>query len=110
MSSNWRSVASACCATPTIKLDRATLSAPTWITVGPKSYWGGDQNAGVFTTGLKVTVPLNLPEKAGHWSMYGGYQYYHLINDNLVLAQSLLNQGKDERDLHLFQVGVGVGF
>ena len=97
-------------ASPSIKLDPVILSAPTWVTVGPKGYWGGDQNAGVFSTGLKATLPLDLPNSAGHWSVYAGYQYYHLINDNLVLAQSLLNQGKHDRNLHLFQVGVGVGF
>lgn len=86
------------------------LSAPTWITVGPKSYWGGDQNAGVVSTGLKVTLPLKTPPATGHWSVYAGYQYYHLINDNLVAAQALLNNGKDDRNLNLFQAGIGVGF
>lgn len=86
------------------------LSAPTWITVGPKSYWGGDQNAGVFTTGLKATLPLKTPPATGHWSVYAGYQYYHLINDQLVVAEQILNGGKDDRNLHLFQVGLGMGF
>lgn len=86
------------------------LSAPTWVTVGPKSFWGGDQNAGVFTTGLKATLPLRTPPATGHWSVYAGYQYYHLINDQLVVAQEILNNGKNDRDLHLFQVGVGMGF
>jgi hypothetical protein len=88
-----------------------TLSMPTWVTVGPKGYWGGDQNAGVFSTGLKVTYPLTaIPASAGHWSVFGGYQYYHLINDRLVLAESILNQGKTKRNLHLWQVGIGMGF
>ena len=97
-------------AVPTIKLDPVILSAPTWITVGPKEYWGGDENAGVFSTGLKATLPIKMPVSAGHWSVYAGYQYYHLINDNLVLAQSILNQGKTSRNLHLIQMGLGVGF
>lgn len=86
------------------------LSAPTWITVGPESFWGGGGNAGVFSTGLKVTYPLKTPPAAGHWSVYAGYQYYHLINDQLVLAQSILNPGKDDRDVHLVQAGIGLGF
>ncbi|CAN7569038.1 hypothetical protein LJR225_004222 [Phenylobacterium sp. LjRoot225] len=86
------------------------LSAPTWVTVGPKSYWGGDQNAGVFSTGLKATLPLKTPPATGHWSVYAGYQYYYLINDQLVAAQSILNNGMDDRNLHLVQVGVGLGF
>jgi len=86
------------------------LTAPTWVTVGPKSYWGGDQNAGVFSTGLKAIVPLKTPAAAGHWSVYAGYQYYHLINDNLVAAEALLNAGKRSRNLNLFQAGIGLGF
>jgi len=85
-----------------------TLSMPSWITVGPEDFWGGGGNAGVVSTGLKASYPL--PTNAGHWSIYGGYQYYHLINDRLVLAQSILNNGKNDRDVHLFQVGLGLGF
>ena len=85
------------------------VSAPTWITVGPQDFWGGGGEAGVFSTGLKVTYPLSLPASAGHWSVYGGYQYYDLINDRLVLAESLLN-GKSGRDVNTFSVGVGLGF
>jgi hypothetical protein len=99
--------------TPTLPLGESgvTLSAPTWITVGPDDYWGGDENFGVFTTGLKVSYALkDIPASAGHWNIYAGYQYYHLINDQLVVAQSILNSGKDDKDLHLFQVGVGLGF
>ena len=97
-------------AVPTVSLDPVVLSAPTWVTVGPKSFWGGDKNVGVFSTGLKASLPLKLPDSAGHWSVYAGYQYYHLINDNLVLAQSILNRGETDRDVHLFQVGIGFGF
>ena len=88
-----------------------TLSAPTWVTVGPESFWGaGGGNAGVFSTGVKATYALKLPPAAGHWSVYAGYQYYHFINDRLVLAQSILNPGLTGRDAHLFQVGLGLGF
>jgi hypothetical protein len=86
------------------------LSAPTWITVGPEGFWGhGGGNAGVFSTGLKATYPLPLPPTAGHWSIYGAYQYYNLINDRLVLAETLLN-GKSARSLNLYMVGIGLGF
>jgi hypothetical protein len=85
------------------------LSAPTWITVGPSSFWGGGGNAGVFSTGLKATYPLKLPATAGHWAVYADAQYYHLINDQLVLAESILD-GKSERDLGLFSIGVTLGF
>jgi len=39
-----------------------TITAPTWVTVGPKSFWGGDKNVGVFSTGLKASLPLKLPD------------------------------------------------
>ena len=86
------------------------LSAPTWVTVGPKFYWGGDDNFGVFSTGLKATYPLKTPPATGHWSLYVGYQYYHLINDQLVVAQSIINRGMTKRNLHLVQSGVSLGF
>jgi hypothetical protein len=93
-----------------IKGTPVTLSAPTWVTVGPESFWGaGGGNAGVFSTGLKASVALPTPPSAGHWSVYAGYQYYHLINDRLVLAEYLLN-AKADRDVSLFQVGLGLGF
>src|SRR3546814_18279224 len=45
-------------AVPTVKAGAITLSATTWITVGPKAYWGTgvnqDGNVGVMRTGLKA--------------------------------------------------------
>ena len=86
------------------------LSAPTWVTLGPQSFWGGGGNTGVFSTGVKATYALTgVPAAAGHWSVYGAYQYYNLVNDRLVDAEQLLN-GRSERNLNLFSVGVGMGF
>ncbi len=102
-------------ASPTLDLHPygapVVLSAPTWITVGPESFWGkGGGNVGVFSTGLKLTYPLKTPPGTGHWAVYAGYQYYNLINDHLVLAESILNQGKTDRSLNLVQAGIGFGF
>jgi hypothetical protein len=102
-------------AVPTIDLKDhglpVILSAPTWITVGPEEFWGGGGNAGVFSTGVKVTYPFkNIPASAGNWSLFAGYQYYHLINDRLVLAQSILNPGDTDEDVHTWQFGVSMGF
>ncbi len=86
------------------------LSAPTWVTLGPQSFWGGGGDAGVFSTGVKATYPLTgVPASAGHWSVYGAYQYYNLVNDRLVTAEALLN-GRSDRNLNLFSVGVSLGF
>src|SRR5262249_47094499 len=79
-----------------------TFSAPTWITVGPSDYWnvGGNicgpslcstDNAGVFSTGLTGKLSLDwVPARFGKWYAKAGFQYYHMINDNLLLAQTIV--------------------
>jgi hypothetical protein len=80
-----------------------TIAAPTWVTVGPTSYWNAGatgcglttttepcslSNAGVFTTGLAGKLALDwIPSRWGNWYVKGGFQYYHIINDSLLLAQ-----------------------
>ncbi len=50
-------------------------------------------NAGVFSTGLTGKLALNwIPSRLGTWYVKGGFQYYHIINDNLLLAQTLRRQ------------------
>ncbi len=110
-------------ATPTYAGKGFTLSAPSWISVGPKNYWvakgnkplvaalvnGGDRsNVGVFSTGLKASVPLGLGGKAGA-SVYAFGQYYHMFNDGLVASKQLLNNGT-KRNHFNFGVGMGWGF
>lgn len=99
-------------ATPTLKLDGLTIAAPTWVTVGPKSFFGpiDDGNLGLVTTGLKLIKPLDLGPRAGKWSIYATAQYYHLANDNLVLVKSAINRGDNERDNVQFGLGLSVGF
>jgi hypothetical protein len=101
-------------AVPTYKMPSFTLSAPTWITVGPKTYWGlgpnKDGNFGVFTTGLKASTPLSFIKGGAHASVYAFGQYYHLINDNLVRAKAILNSGDHDRDQLVFGAGVNIGF
>jgi hypothetical protein len=99
-------------AVPTYKTGSFTLAAPTWITVGPKTYWGlgaaKDGNLGVFSTGLKGSVPL--PLKGAGASLYASAQYFHLINDNLVAAKAILNSGAHKRNQLVFGGGISVGF
>jgi hypothetical protein len=91
---------------PTVSLLKSTgvpltISAPTWITVGPSDYWnkGGNvcgaslcsnDNVGVFSTGLTGKLALTwVPSRLGSWYAKAGFQYYHIINDNLLLAQTV---------------------
>ncbi|MET0241005.1 MAG: hypothetical protein ABW184_14030 [Sphingobium sp.] len=105
-------------AVPTFKGEGFSLSAPTWITVGPESYWGRgdsaltepDGNVGVISTGLKGSVPLTFLKGGASASVYGFAQYYHLVNDNLVRAKGLLNSGDSERDHVVFGVGLNFGY
>lgn len=100
-----------------------TLTAPTWASVGPKNFWvaksnealvatlvdGGERsNLGLFSTGLKASVPLKFGGNAGA-SVYVFGQYYHMFNDGLVAAKQVLNNGT-KRDHFNFGAGIGWGF
>jgi len=103
-----------------------TLSAPTWVTVGPSTYWnkGGNfcgislcstDNAGVFSTGLTGKLALEwIPPRLGSWYAKGGFQYYHIINDNLLLAQTLVGTASSfataHKDVVVGFAGIGFSF
>jgi hypothetical protein len=101
-----------------------TLSAPTWITVGPSEYWnaGGNicgavlcstDNVGVFSTGLTAKLALEwIPPRLGNWYAKAGFQYYHIINDNLLLAQTFVGTAPTFAGAHedVFVGFGGVGF
>jgi hypothetical protein len=106
-------------ATPTLKVTPfgipVTLTAPTWITVGPSSYWGGTSNFGVFSTGINAKTPLSfVPARYGNWYVDAGIQYYNLINGKLVSAQ--IADGVSGRNttgnnnVWVGSVGLGFGF
>lgn len=101
---------------PTIKVGEGSISAPTWITVGPKTYWGKkgdgikDSNFGVFSTGLKGSIPINVFKGGGaSASLYAQLQYYHLINDNLEAARFILTRSTGD-DKVTFGAGISIGF
>ena len=102
-------------AVPTIKAGPAKISMPTWITVGPKTYWGNtsdgisDSNFGVVSTGLKAETPLTFLKGGAGASVYAQVQYYHLINDNLTVARTLLTNSTG-RDKVVFGAGLSIGF
>jgi hypothetical protein len=80
--------------TPTINLQKywgipVTLKAPTYVTVGPSSFWNADPllfgessgSVGAFTTGLTALVPLSfMAPQFGHWYAKVGFQWYDIIN------------------------------
>lgn len=102
---------------PTVAVGHGvTISAPTWITVGPKSYWGKegdgieDSNFGVFSTGLKGSMPLPIFKGGGaSASLYAQLQYYYLINDNLEVARTILTNSTGKNKVTA-AVGISIGF
>lgn len=100
---------------PTVKAGPATVSFPTWITVGPKTYWGNtsdaisDSNFGVVSTGLKAETPLTFLKGGAGASIYAQVQYYHLINDNLEAARFIVSKSTG-RDKVVFGAGISFGF
>ena len=107
-------------AVPTLKASVVTFSAPTWVTVGPKSYWLTKTNAAVFaadrsnfgvvSTGLKASTPLSFIKGGAGANVFLFGQYYHLINDGLQLSKALLNSGDHKRDHVVFGGGLGFNF
>lgn len=87
-----------------------TFSLPTYVTVGPKNFWGSSTNVGVFTTSLAASVPLSfLASRYGKWHMDCAISYYDLINSNLVrAAQALGNSG--DRSRFVGEIGMGFEF
>ncbi len=104
------------------------FTAPTYVSVGPKDYWANGapgcgslttpcstSNAGLFSTGLTATVPVTwIPSSYGNWSVRGGFQYYHLINDILLQDQVGLTTASSfataKRDVVVGFTGVGFTF
>ena len=107
-----------------------TLSAPTWVTVGPQSFWAGNSGSGpgsgcvlancsngslgVFSTGLTASLAMTwIPAQYGHWNLKAGFQWYDIINtalqqDNVITyGGSLTNL---QSSIFTGFVGVGVGF
>ena len=72
-------------------------------------------NAGVFSTGLTGKLALDaVPARLGNWYVKAGFQYYHLINDSLLLAQTFTGTATSfataHRDVLVGFAGFGFGF
>lgn len=86
------------------------LVMPTWFTVGPSSFWGGGGDFGVFTTGVTAKTPLNfIPARYGNWYADAGVQYYHMLNNQLLVAQQDLGLTR-QRNVFAASAGIGFGF
>ncbi len=76
-----------------------TWKVPTYVTVGPASFWNGNGdglglassgNVGVFTIGLTAVYPLTwLPAQYGHWYAKAGFQWYDVINTSLQVSNAV---------------------
>lgn len=126
--------------TPTLGLQHywgipVTLTAPTWVTVGPSSFWSGNSGAGpnsgcvanggaagpscssgsvgVFTTGLTATWALtSIPAQYGHWHVKAGFQWYDIVNKALQ-ADNEVTYGASfglQQNIVTGFLGLGVGF
>ena len=130
---------------PTYDAKKATgmplvFTAPTWITVGPTSYWNKNDgttdkcgtlstapcalsNEGVFTTGLQAKLGLDaiVPKRLGNWYVKAGGRYYRIINDELLAAQEATGAAggaagvagtfpNAHRDVGVVYAGLGLGF
>jgi hypothetical protein len=118
---------------PTLDLKKSglpvVLTAPTWVTVGPSDYWNRGvtgcgaiatapctlDNAGVFSTGLTGKAALTfIPSRLGNWYAKAGVQYYYLINDSLLLAQTFTGTAATfataHRDVWVGSGGIGFSF
>jgi hypothetical protein len=121
---------------PTIGLFKGTalpltLVFPTWIELGPKSYWDradgttnrcgtlgtapcSTNSVGYVSTGIQARWSLEtyIPKRLGSWYVKAGAQYYHFNNDILLANQVLLGSATSFNTAHRdYVVGSGgVGF
>ena len=96
---------------PSVSMQKSTsiplsFSFPTWVTVGPSSYWNrvtpatnlcgpttstpcALSNVGLFSTGIQARLGLDsiVPKQLGNWYLKAGVQYYAILNDALLGAQ-----------------------
>jgi hypothetical protein len=94
--------------TPTIDLMHywgipVSLKAPTYVTVGPSSFWNNygsttfgpsSGSVGMFTTGLTATWNWAwMPVQYGHWYFKAGFQWYDVINTALQNANAFSVDG-----------------
>ena len=77
-----------------------TWKVPTYVTVGPASFWNGNPNGlgtinpggdvGTFTIGLTGVYNMTwMPAQYGHWFLQAGFQWYDVINTSLQVSNAV---------------------
>lgn len=109
-----------------------SVSFPTWVTFGPSEFWNRGATApsvcgatttspcssgstGYYSTGLQARLGLPMvPKRLGNWYVKGGVQYYHIENDSLLGAQTLVGSAASfpdaKRNIWVASGGLGFGF
>jgi hypothetical protein len=98
---------------PSVKLFQESdtplnINFPLFAAWGGKAWYGG---AGTFlghvSQGILFTLPLSkfISPDNGFWSLYAGYAYSRIVNDNLFEGGNIVS-GNDKRDINLFTGGV----
>ena len=109
-----------------------SISVPTWVTVGPSEFWNrqdGTTNfcgptttspcssgsTGFWSTGLQAKLGLPIvPKRLGSWYIKGGVQYYHIVNEFLLGAQTIVGSALSfpdaKRDIFVGSGGLGFTF
>jgi hypothetical protein len=110
-----------------------SFTFPTWVTVGPSSYWNRNDGTtnfcgtlstspcsssgmGLITTGLQAQYSLEslVPKRLGNWFLKGGVQYYRITNDSLLGAQVVTGAATSfadaKKDVFIYNGGIGFSF
>lgn len=99
--------------TPAVQLFKESnyplkIALPIFAAWGGKAWYGGPGTfLGHVSTGLTFTLPLTafISPDYGIWSLYTGYAYSRIVNDNLFEAGNIVS-GNDKRDINLFTGGI----
>jgi hypothetical protein len=110
-----------------------SFTFPTWVTLGPSSYWNRNDGTtnfcgslstspcssggmGLFSTGIQAKYSLEylVPKRLGNWYLKGGVQYYRITNDSLLGAQVAVGSATSfpsaEKDVFIYNGGIGFTF
>lgn len=98
-----------------------TFELPTDVLVVGKHFYqklngdGGGAGASVFTTEFKVSTPIScIPKAYGIWTVYAGFQYYHLMNEGQLdgneYALGTAAPGQAKHNLYQYHGGVSIFF